>query len=48
MRLKKLVGGWPSPNTAIGALLYAIIGGVATWVIVDFLPRHLIFAVGWR
>jgi hypothetical protein len=38
---------WPEPSTRPGAILYAIIGGLVVWFLVDILP-HLHIAISWH
>jgi hypothetical protein len=37
---------WPDPGTRFGAIFYAVVGGLAVWLLVDVLPQHLY--VRWR
>ncbi|NEA21947.1 hypothetical protein [Actinomadura bangladeshensis] len=32
---------WLEPATKLGALVYAIAGGIIVWLLVDVLPRHI-------
>lgn len=38
---------WPEPSTRLGAVLYAIIGGLIVWFLVDILP-HVHIAISWH
>lgn len=39
--------GWPEASTRKGAVLYAIIGGLIVWLLVDILP-HVHIAISWH
>jgi hypothetical protein len=38
---------WPEASAPLGAILYAIIGGLIVWVLVDILP-HIHIAISWH
>lgn len=38
---------WPETSAPRGAILYAIIGGLIVWFLVDVLP-HIHIAISWR
>lgn len=38
---------WPETSTRLGAILYAIIGGLIVWFLVDILP-HVHIAISWH
>jgi hypothetical protein len=38
---------WPEASTRLGATLYAIIGGLIVWFLVDILP-HVHIAISWH
>jgi hypothetical protein len=40
-------GRWPEPSTRLGAILYAIIGGLIVWFLVNILP-HIHIVVSWH
>jgi hypothetical protein len=37
----------PEPNTRLGAILYASVGGLIVWFLVDILP-HIHIAISWH
>jgi hypothetical protein len=38
---------WPEASTPSGAILYAMIGGLLVWFLVDILP-HVHIVISWR
>jgi hypothetical protein len=46
-RSGRRAGRWPEPSTRLGAILYAIIGGLIVWFLVDILP-HIHIVVSWH
>ena len=38
---------WPEASAPVGAILYAIIGGLIVWFLVDILP-HIHVAISWH
>ncbi|WP_405577116.1 hypothetical protein [Streptomyces sp. NBC_01190] len=36
----------PDPGTRLGAIFYAVYGGVVVWLVCEVLPHHLV--IGWR
>ena len=38
---------WPDASRPSGAILYAIIGGLIVWFLVDILP-HVHIAISWH
>ena len=38
---------WPETSTPAGATLYAIIGGLVVWFLVEVLP-HIHIAISWQ
>ncbi len=38
---------WPEASAPSGAILYAIIGGLIVWLLVDILP-HVHIAISWH
>ncbi|MEY9967558.1 hypothetical protein ABIA33_005629 [Streptacidiphilus sp. MAP12-16] len=36
----------PAPDTRFGVFFWAVLAGLAVWLLVDVLPHHLYF--GWR
>jgi hypothetical protein len=39
---------WPDPSAPWGAVLYAVIGGLLVWLLVDVLPHvHVHVSVYW-
>lgn len=40
---------WPETSTRWGAVLYAVIGGLIVWLLVDVLPHvHIHISIGWH
>lgn len=38
---------WPEASAPVGAIFYAIIGGLIVWFLVDVLP-HIHIAISWH
>ena len=38
---------WPEPSTPRGAVLYAVLGGLVVWLLVNVLP-HVHIYISWR
>jgi hypothetical protein len=38
---------WPETSAPAGAILYAIMGGLIVWLLVDILP-HVHIAISWH
>jgi hypothetical protein len=38
---------WPEASAPMGAILYAIIGGLIVWLLVNILP-HVHIAISWH
>ena len=38
---------WPETSAPAGAILYAILGGLIVWLLVDILP-HVHIAISWH
>ncbi|MFJ5534927.1 hypothetical protein [Streptomyces sp. NPDC093261] len=38
--------GWPDPASPVGAVMYAFLGGMAFWLLMDVVVRHV--HIYWR
>jgi hypothetical protein len=38
---------WPEASAPLGAILYAVIGGLVVWLLVDIVP-HIHIAISWH
>lgn len=42
-------GWWPDASTPRGAVLYAVLGGLIVWLLVDVLPHiHIHITIAWH
>jgi hypothetical protein len=40
---------WPETSTPWGAVLYAVLGGLIVWLLVDVLPHvHIHISISWH
>jgi hypothetical protein len=40
---------WPETSTPLGAVLYAVLGGLIVWLLVDVIPHiHIQISISWH